>query len=407
MTIGVAILGSTGSIGQSALDVVARHADRFHVAALTANNNVDSIFAQCLKFSPQTAAMADESAAEALAKRLKDAGADTEVLCGEEGIMDVASGSAESIVNGIVGAAGLKPVIAAAKAGKRQLIANKEPLVMLGEYIVELAKVHGSLLLPVDSEHNAIFQCLPRNGIFEKEGSPRITREMGVRKILLTGSGGPLRTLDIDKVPGVTPEQAINHPNWDMGKKISVDSATMMNKALELIEVCRLFGVSHTQVEIVIHPQSIVHSMVEYLDGSVIAHMGRPDMKIPIANALGWPERIESGVAAPVFSDIVDFEFERPDPIRFPSLRLAREVAERGGTAPAIMNAANEIAVDAFLNRQIRFDELVKMVEKTLEQVPIDDTVDLERSLHADKQARAFCATMLKERQGNPRPLDG
>jgi len=399
MTIGVAILGSTGSIGQSTLDVVSRHPDRFHIAALTARNSVDIIYEQCIQFSPKTVAMSDAASAEELDGRLRNAGFDIEVLDGEQGIMSIACGPAESIVNGIVGAAGLQPVITAAKAGKRQLIANKEPLVMLGDYIVQLAREHGSVLLPVDSEHNAIFQCLPRTGTFEKEGSPRITGEMGVRKILLTGSGGPLRTIDLDKMPEVTPEQAIAHPNWEMGKKISVDSATMMNKALELIEVCRLFGVSHRQVEIVIHPQSIIHSMVEYLDGSVIAQMGMPDMRIPIANALGWPERIESGVDAPVFSQLSDFDFGRPDPVRFPSLRLAREVAERGGTAPTVMNAANEIAVDAFLNRRIRFDELVQMVETALENVSIDDRVDLERSLKADSEARTFCQAMLRERK--------
>lgn len=398
MTTGVAILGSTGSIGQSTLEVISRHPDRFHVVALTARHSVDILFQQCLEFSPQTVAMADERAAQALSKQLLEHGVEIDVRSGEQGIVAVACGPAESVVNGIVGAAGLQPVIAAAKAGKRQLIANKEPLVMLGEYIVELAKRHGSMLLPVDSEHNAIFQCLPRTGSLEKEGAPRITREMGVRKVLLTGSGGPLRTLDLDKMYAVTPEQAINHPNWQMGKKISVDSATMMNKALELIEVCCLFGVGHRQVEIVIHPQSIIHSMVEYHDGSVIAQMGRPDMKIPIANALGWPERIESGVEAPVFSDLVDFKFESPDLNRFPALRLAREVADRGATAPTVMNAANEIAVDAFLNGRIRFDELVPMVETALERVDIDDTVDLERSLDADRRARELCKALLKER---------
>jgi len=401
MTIGVAILGSTGSIGQSTLDVVSRHPDRFHVAALSARNSVESIYEQCVRFSPQTVAMSNEAAAKDLQHRVRSAGLGIEVLSGEQGIKSIACGPAESIVNGIVGAAGLQPVITAAKAGKRQLIANKEPLVMLGEYIVQLAREHGSLLLPVDSEHNAIFQCLPRTGTFEKLGSPRISNEMGVRKILLTGSGGPLRTIDLDTMHEVTPEQAIAHPNWDMGRKISVDSATMMNKALELIEVCRLFDVSHRQVEIVIHPQSIIHSMVEYLDGSVIAQMGRPDMRIPIANALGWPERIESGVDAPVFSELAGFDFAQPDPVRFPSLRLAREVAERGGTAPTVMNAANEIAVEAFLNYQIRFDELVQMVENAIENVPIDDQVDLERSLKADSETRAFCQSMLNGRSAS------
>ncbi|MYB33955.1 MAG: 1-deoxy-D-xylulose-5-phosphate reductoisomerase [Gammaproteobacteria bacterium] len=404
MTIGVAILGSTGSIGQSALDVVSRHSDRFHVVALSARNSVERIYEQCVRFSPQTVAMSDEAAAEVLDHRIRHAGLDIEVLSGEQGIKSIACGPAESIINGIVGAAGLQPVITAARSGKRQLLANKEPLVMLGEYIVHLAREHGSLLLPVDSEHNAIFQCLPRTGSLEKLGSPRITNEMGVRKILLTGSGGPLRTIDLDIMSEVTPEQAIAHPNWDMGKKISVDSATMMNKALELIEVCCLFGVSHKQVEIVIHPQSIIHSMVEYLDGSVIAQMGRPDMRIPIANALGWPERIESGVDAPVFSEIAGFDFTRPDPVRFPALRLAREVAERGGTAPTVMNAANEIAVDAFLDYKIRFDEIVNMVEVAVENASIDDQVDLERSLKADSEARAFCQSMLQKRSMTSQP---
>ncbi|MCY4274460.1 MAG: 1-deoxy-D-xylulose-5-phosphate reductoisomerase [Gammaproteobacteria bacterium] len=398
MTVGIAILGSTGSIGQSTLDVVSRHSDRFQIVALSARKSVDTIFRQCVQFAPQTVAMSDENSAQTLSERIRNVGLNIEVLSGERGILNIACGPAESIVNGIVGAVGLQPVIAAAKAGKRQLIANKEPLVMLGEYIVQLARKHGSLLLPVDSEHNAIFQCLPRTGCFEREGSPQITDEMGVRKILLTGSGGPLRTIDPDKMSEVTPEQAIAHPNWSMGKKISVDSATMMNKALELIEVCRLFSVSHEKVEIVIHPQSIIHSMVEYLDGSVIAQMGRPDMRIPIANALGWPERIESGVDAPVFSEIADFEFAPPDPVRFPSLRLAREVAERGGTAPTVMNAANEVAVDAFLNYQIRFDELFPMVETAIENVTIDDEIDLERSLKADDETRAFCQTLLINR---------
>ncbi|MXZ81177.1 MAG: 1-deoxy-D-xylulose-5-phosphate reductoisomerase [Gammaproteobacteria bacterium] len=397
MTIGVAILGSTGSIGHSTLDVVARHPDRFHVVALTARRNVEMIFDQCVRFLPETVAMLDETSAEILSGRLRKAGLETEVKAGEGGILDIASGPAETVVNGIVGAAGLMPVISAVEAGKRQLIANKEPLVMLGTYIVDLAREHGALLLPLDSEHNAIFQCLPVAETLEKEGSPRIRGEMGVRKIILTGSGGPLRAFPLDKMHTVDPEQAVAHPNWEMGKKISVDSATMMNKGLELIEVCCLFGVGHDLVEIVVHPQSIIHSMVEYLDGSVIAQLGMPDMRIPIANALGWPERIESGLEGPTFSEIGALEFEPPDPVRFPALRLAREAARRGGTAPSVLNAANEVAVNAFLDGKLRFDRLVPMVESALEQVSIEDAVDLQRSLDADRRARACCREMLAD----------
>lgn len=397
MTIGVAILGSTGSIGHSTLDVVARHPDRFHVVALTARRSVETIFDQCVRFSPETVAMLDEDSAEILSQRLRKAGLETEVRAGESGILDIASGPAETVVNGIVGAAGLMPVISAVEAGKRQLIANKEPLVMLGTHIVDLAREHAALLLPLDSEHNAIFQCLPVEETLEREGSPRITGEMGVRKIILTGSGGPLRTLPLDRMHTVLPEQAVDHPNWEMGKKISVDSATMMNKGLELIEVCCLFGVSHERVEIVVHPQSIIHSMVEYLDGSVIAQMGMPDMRIPIANALGWPERIESGLEGPAFSNLAALEFEPPDPVRFPALRLAREAARRGGTAPSVLNAANEVAVHAFLDGKLRFDRLVPMVESVLEQVSIEDAVDLQRSLDADRRARACCREMLAD----------
>ena len=395
MTHSVTVLGSTGSVGCSTLDVIARHPDKFSVAALSANTSVDKLFEQCSQFNPEIAVMADTECARQLESRLKTAGMSTRVRHGEAAAAEAARGSGEIVVCGIVGAAGLMSVIAAAEAGKRVLIANKEPLVMLGHNIIELARKNRAILLPLDSEHNAIFQCLPQQSLVEHHGAVQVSEDQGVQRILLTGSGGPFRTMSIEQMRTVTPEQALNHPNWKMGRKISVDSATMMNKGLELIEACVLFGVPEERVDIVIHPQSIIHSMVEYIDGSVISQLGTPDMRVPIASALAWPGRIESGASRLDFSEHLKFDFEQPDPDRFPALRLAREAARTGGTLPTIMSAANEVAVYAFLEGQLTFDKIATMVEWAMENVQSHDSVNLDAVLAADSDCRKACIERL------------
>ncbi len=389
---GVTILGSTGSIGTNTLDVVQRHADRFRVVALTANQNVEGLFQQCVTHEPDFAVMADPEAAERLSDRLRSAGRPVEVLAGVAGLERVAAlPEADCVMAAIVGAAGLLPTLAAARAGKRVLLANKEALVMAGPLFVAAVRQGGAELLPIDSEHNAIFQCLPPG--FAAEGLDAA----GVRRILLTGSGGPFRVTPLDRLPDATPEQACAHPNWSMGRKISVDSATMMNKGLEVIEAHWLFGAAPARIEVVVHPQSVVHSMVEYRDGSVLAQLGHPDMRTPIAHALAWPRRMASGAA---FLDFfrLQLEFQAPDFARFPCLRLAFAALEAGGTAPAILNAANEVAVRAFLERRIRFTEIAVVVERALERVVPRAADALTPILEADALARSAAGEWVAAR---------
>jgi 1-deoxy-D-xylulose-5-phosphate reductoisomerase len=378
----VCILGATGSIGQSTLDVLARHPQRFSLFAVSANSQVDKMLQICLRHTPQIAVMADADSARQL-ETMIDAGK-TRVLSGEEGLIQIAAHPQVDIVMAaIVGAVGLMPTLAAVRAGKRVLLANKETLVMAGHLFMHEVEKHAAVLLPIDSEHNAIFQCLPddyHSGLKAK----------GVTHVWLTGSGGPFRLTPLDQFADITPEQAIAHPNWSMGPKISVDSATMMNKGLELIEACWLFDIPHQDVEIVLHPQSIIHSMVAYNDGSVLAQMGQPDMRTPIANALGWPERIVSGVEPLDLIEVSQLSFERADETRFPCLRLARQAVQQGGTSMAILNAANEIAVDAFLQQRIGFNRIAELIESTLNRVQSHHTDSLQEILQDDRMAREF-----------------
>lgn len=395
MTSGITLLGSTGSIGVSTLQVVELHRNKFHIEALSAHSNVELLLQQCQQFLPKRVVMVDGDSAEKLCQGLKELRLNVDVQSGEAALSDLSASQSEIVVCGIVGAAGLMSTLAAVQAARKVLIANKEPLVMMGRQIVELAAQTNASLLPVDSEHNAIFQCLPQQQILENRGQTKVESGFGVKKIMLTGSGGPFRTLPLEQMSTVSPEQACAHPNWQMGRKISVDSATMMNKGLELIEACALFGLSEKQIEIVIHPQSVIHSMVEYIDGTVLAQMASPDMRVPIANAMSWPHRIESGAEALDFSTISQFQFEKPDYLRFPALGLAREAARRGGTLPAIMNAANEIAVESFLQGAISFDRIVKLVEQTMSNTNVDDELDVESVLRADKLAREHTEMLI------------
>ncbi len=379
---GITILGATGSIGVSTLNVIARHPDRYRVVALTANNNVGDLFQQCQQFHPDYAVMADEQSAQDLAGRLKTKASHVQVLSGIEGLEAVSRLSeADYVMAAIVGAAGLLPALSAVRAGKRLLLANKEALVVSGQLFMDEAEQHGAEILPIDSEHNAIFQCLPADYHKGLAG-------VGVRRILLTASGGPFRNMPAAELVRVTPEQACAHPNWSMGQKISVDSATMMNKGLEVIEACWLFHTRPDKIQVVLHPQSIIHSMVEYTDGSVLAQMGNPDMRTPIAHALAWPERIESGVSSLDLFAVSRLDFEAPDCQRFPCLSLAYQAIERGGSAPAILNAANEIAVAAFLGRRVNFIAIPKIVESTLAAIPIADSQNLGELLEIDAEAR-------------------
>ncbi len=390
---GVTILGSTGSIGLNTLDVLTRHPGRYRILALTANTQVDRLFEQCRQYQPQKAVLLDPRAAAELREKIQQAGLSVEVLSGAEGLNTVATHPrAHIVVAAIVGAAGLLPSLAAVRAGKRVLLANKEPLVMSGQLFIDEARASGAELLPVDSEHNAIFQCLPAG--YRAGNAPA-----GVRRIYLTCSGGPFRTLAPEALGSVTPEQACAHPNWVMGRKISVDSATLMNKGLELIEACWLFGVTPDQVEIVIHPQSVIHSMVEYVDGSVLAQLGNPDMRTPIAHALAWPERIESGVKSLNLFEVARLDFERPDAGRFPCLRLAYEAARAGGTVPAILNAANEVAVQAFLDRRIGFSDIPRVIEHTLGGMPANPDTQLGAVLGDDARARDVANRFIAGRE--------
>ena len=383
--IGVAVLGSTGSIGVSTLDVLGRHPDQFRVVALAAGRNLERMVEQCLRHRPAVAAMADRAAASGLRERLKAAGLKTEVLEGPEALETIATLPAvQYVMAAVVGAAGLRSTLAAARAGKRLLLANKESLVMAAPLVMAAVRQGGATLIPIDSEHNAIFQCLPSDAVVGE--APR-----GVRRLLLTASGGPFRDHQGD-LSSVTPEQACAHPNWVMGRKISVDSATLMNKGLELIEACALFGLPPERVDILVHPQSIVHSMVEYLDGSVLAQLGSPDMRTPIAQALAWPRRIEAGVQSLDFVRLGGLDFRPPDLIRFPCLGLAITAARAGGTAPAVLNAANEVAVQAFLDRRLNFLDIAAVIEQVMDTVDAGKATDLAAVLAADALARESAA---------------
>jgi len=392
---GIAVLGATGTIGVNTLDVIRRHVEQYRVVALTANTQVDRLLEQCIEFQPEFAVMVDENAASVLDQKIKQHGLDTKVLQGAKSLETVvALDAVDSVMAAIVGAAGLDSSLAAARAGKRILLANKESLVMSGKLFMDEVQKHNAELLPIDSEHNAIFQCMPSN-------YAKGLDDIGVKQILLTGSGGPFRELPLEQFSQVTPEQAIAHPNWEMGKKISVDSATMMNKGLELIEACWLFNTSSERVKIVLHPQSIIHSMVEYVDGSILAQMGQPDMRTPIAHALAWPERIASGVNSLDLINMGHLEFTEPDMRRYPCLLLAKEAMLQSGTATAILNAANEVAVQAFLDRELNFTDIAKTVEYTLEQITVEPALSIDTVTKTDARARQVAQEFIQAQQFN------
>ena len=384
----ITILGATGSIGLSTLDVIARHPSRFKAFALTANYSVDKLLQQCLQFQPRYAVMADEASANQLAQQLRQRDCVTEVLAGEQALADVAAHSdTDYVMAAIVGAAGLVPSLAAAKAGKRVMLANKEALVMSGKLFMDTIAQSGAELLPIDSEHNAVFQCLP------------VDKCNGVEKVLLTASGGPFRTWAAERLNTVTPEQAVAHPNWSMGQKISVDSATLMNKGLEVIEACWLFNVPASQVEVIVHPQSTIHSMVAYNDGSVLAQLGNPDMRTPIAYALGWPQRLPSGVKPLDLLSVARLDFEQPDMKRFPCLGLAYEAHERGGYATVALNAANEMAVQAFLERRISFQAIPQLVAEVMRAAKSGTAYDLNDILIQDGESRERSLFWIKNQK--------
>ncbi len=379
----IAILGSTGSIGVNTLDVIRAHPDRFKVAALTAGKQIDRLAQQCAEFKPAIAVVSDADGAARLEKLLRDQKINTQVLYGPQALVSaVTESGCDTVMAAIVGAAGLVPTLAAAKAGKRVLLANKEALVMSGNLFMQAMKQGGGKLLPIDSEHNAIFQCLPAE--FSKTSNP----SLGVEELWLTASGGPFRSTPLEQLGDITPEQACAHPNWVMGRKISVDSATMMNKGLEVIEAFWLFGLPLEKIKVLIHPQSVVHSMVRYRDGSVIAQLGQPDMRTPIAYGLAWPERIEAGVAPLSLTQLAALSFNEPDLVHFPCLSLAFAAAKAGGTAPTVLNAANEIAVAAFLDEGMPYLRIPSIVEKVLNLIPVINADSIECILEIDAQAR-------------------
>ena len=399
----ITILGATGSIGLNTLDVIKQHQSAYEVIALTAHRQVDRLEALCLEWSPRYAVMADARAAEQLSQRLKKTDSPVQILSGVEGLTFVASlAEVDFVMAAIVGSAGLLPTLAAAQAGKRVLLANKEALVMSGQLFMEAVRQHGAELLPIDSEHNAVFQCLPWGnrelGIGNREsgvGSLRnqqVHEALGVSRILLTASGGPFRTIPIEQLHDVTPEQACAHPNWKMGRKISVDSATMMNKGLEVIEAAWLFSVPSEKIEVVLHPQSVIHSLVEYIDGSMLAQLGNPDMRIPIAYGLAWPKRILSGVPRLNLIKVAQLDFETLDLNRFPCLKLAYDAWLAGGTATTILNAANEVAVQAFLQKRLRFTAIPKVVETTLSQLSGHHPTSIDIILEDDAHARQLAS---------------
>jgi 1-deoxy-D-xylulose-5-phosphate reductoisomerase len=385
----ISILGATGSIGASALDVIARHPDRFTVTALSANRQWEALLELVRRFRPPYAAMLDPGAARSLEGAVRHEGLATRVLQGEEGLCAISAlPEADTVIAAIVGAAGLTPTIAAARAGKRILLANKETLVLAGALFIEAAREGGATLLPIDSEHNAIFQCLPHAKAHD-------VGAVGVRRILLTASGGPFRTTPVAELAAVTPDAACAHPNWRMGRKISVDSATMMNKGLEVIEAHWLFGAAIDAIDVVIHPQSVIHSMVEYVDGSVLAQLGNPDMRTPIAQALAWPERVHAGVTSLDLARIGRLDFSPPDAERFPCLGLAYAALRGGGTATAVLNAANEVAVAAFLEGKIGFLDIAAVCEQTLACAAMRPVRSLDDALAADTAARRSAQSFL------------
>jgi 1-deoxy-D-xylulose-5-phosphate reductoisomerase len=391
----VTILGATGSIGLNTLDVIARNSERYSVAALTANRDVDGLAAQCRRFQPAYAVMADAAAAERLERVLRDAAVDTRVLAGAEALCRVAAlPEVDTVMAAIVGAAGLLPTLEAARAGKRILLANKEALVMSGALFMRQVQEGGATLLPVDSEHNALFQGMPATYV------PGSGRPAGVVRVMLTASGGPFRNTPLSELSGVTPAQACAHPNWDMGRKISVDSATMMNKGLEVVEACWLYDLPEDAVQVVIHPQSVVHSLVQYQDGSVLAQLGNPDMRTPIAHCLAWPERIDAGVEPLDMFAVGRLDFEPPDLRRFPCLRLAQEAWRSGGTAATLLNAANEVAVQAFLDGDLAFTGIPEIVEATLERLSPRAADSIDRIVEDDERARACAAELIAGRSG-------
>ncbi len=385
----ISILGSTGTIGQQTLDVISRHADNYSVYALAANTNVDALLKQCLVFKPRFAVLLDEVSAKSLAAQLKAQNSATQVLFGMAGLEQISSDADVDIVMAaIVGAAGLKPAMAAAKAGKRILLANKETLVMAGSLFMQAVQAGGATLLPIDSEHNAIFQVMPPQAL-------KHLADGGVRKIVLTASGGPFRGFSQAQLEQVTPARALKHPNWVMGAKITIDSATLMNKGLEVIEAHWLFNAKPSQIEVIVHPQSIIHSMVEYIDGSVLAQLGNPDMRTPIAYALGYPNRIESGVASLNLLEIAKLEFEAPDLQRFPCLQLAYDALNTGGTAATILNAVNEVAVSAFLKEHISFTDIPTLIATALDNIAAETVTSIEHVIAVDGQARQFAGDWI------------
>jgi 1-deoxy-D-xylulose-5-phosphate reductoisomerase len=393
LRIGITVLGATGSIGLSTLDVIARHAGQYNVVALTAHRDVEGMLHLCRTHQPRYAVMADADAAERLERALHDEALAITVLSGNQGLIHVAGlTEVDYVMAAIVGAAGLAPTLEAARRGKRVLLANKEALVMSGALFMDEVRHNGALLLPIDSEHNAIFQCMPAG--FTAGEVPA-----GVRRILLTASGGPFRATPLEQLASVTPAQACAHPNWDMGRKISVDSATMMNKGLEVIEACWLFGLPVEQIQVVLHPQSVIHSLVDYTDGSVLAQLGNPDMRTPIAHALAWPARIDSGVQPLDLFAVGRLDFAAPDPQRFPCLELAYQAWRHGGTAPAILNAANEVAVQAFLDGQLRFDRIAAVIEATLAECSIVAADGLQHIFDADVTAREHATAQVSGAQ--------
>ena len=388
MSQAVCILGVTGSIGQSTLKVLQQHPEQYSVFAVTAHSRIQELVQICKQYHPKIVVVPAAKVDELQQLFSQNQISNTEILSDEAGLIAVAEHpEVDVVMAAIVGAAGLLPTLAAVKAGKRVLLANKEALVMSGDIMMQAAREHGALLLPVDSEHNAIFQCLPEHYLqTERNGQPKL----GVSQILLTASGGPFLNHSLEELQHVTPAQACKHPNWSMGQKISVDSATLMNKGLELIEACHLFAISEHFVTVVVHPQSIIHSMVQYVDGSTLAQMGNPDMCTPIAHALAWPQRIQTHVPPLDLFVNHQLDFQAPDTTRFPALSLARQAMQEGGLAPAILNAANEIAVDAFLKQQIRFTEIATVVEHTLNQIQNSAAESIELILQADQNARAI-----------------
>lgn len=388
----VCILGATGSIGTNTLDVISRHPDKFQVFAISGRHQLDKLAEQIKSFSPQYAVVPDKEAAATLSDLLTNYKGKTTILQGEQALIDIASASeVDCVMSAIVGAAGLLPTLAAVKAGKRILLANKEALVMSGELFINAVNDNNAVLVPIDSEHNAIFQCLPSDFIYgNKQAS-------GIAHLLLTGSGGPFRELPLEQFSAVTPKQACAHPNWSMGQKISVDSASMMNKGLEFIEAKWLFGFEEKDIHVVIHPQSTIHSMVQYVDGSVIAQMGNPDMRTPIAHGLAYPNRIESGVAPLNFSHLADFSFTEPCPIRFPNLFLAIQASKQGQAATTALNAANEVAVDAFLQGKLNFSQINVVNDMTLQQQGHGKLTCIDSILAHDSASRAIANKIVKD----------